>query len=67
MKRNLTGVKAMAEVLCGIVLLAVGYLAGTRRCGKPPEIEMTEDERAESLKAQWDALRGYGGRKPNGR
>ena len=59
----------MAEVLCGIILLAVGYLAGPRRRGKPPEIEMTEDERerAESLKEQWDALRGYGGRKPNGR
>lgn len=60
----------MVDMLCGIALLAIGYLAGAHKARrkKLPELEITEHERerAEQYRAGWDLMLNYEGRKADG-
>ena len=54
----------MLDVLCGVLLLAVGYLIGKRERIKPIAQQLTEEEiRAEKkAKEQWEQLLSFSGK-----
>lgn len=42
----------MIDVLCGVVLVGIGYLLGTKRKPKAEAVELTEDEKRAEKKAK---------------
>lgn len=54
----------MIDVLCGIALVGIGYLLGSRTRPKAAAVELTEDEKRAEQKAkeQWEQLLNFNGK-----
>lgn len=54
----------MFDVLCGVLLLCIGYIAGKREKPKAQPVELSEEEKRAEQKSieEWEKLLKFSGR-----